>query len=114
MCRVPFTLSLLLSLILVVTAQGMAFSRGQAPAQGQMILCTAQGAVRIFTDADGRPTSPPQLCAEGVQALFAVGVDAPVAAQPPFGFSGKAPQLFQARGAHSPPPRLSARDPPRS
>lgn len=105
-------LALVFSVILTVTAQGLAFARGQAPAEGRMILCTGQGAVTIFTDADGRPTSPPQLCADGALALFALSPLKPVEPICPTALSD--PGQPMPPGTRSPAgrPALSARDPP--
>ncbi len=112
--RSPPSLSaLLLSLILAVTAQGMAFARGQAPAEGQMILCTGQGMVMVFTDADGRPTSPPQLCADGAQALLALNLVMPLVAFAPSGVSELVSWSGHQQGTPAHLPRRSARDPPR-
>lgn len=71
----PFALSLLL----VLTGQGVAVSRGMDAAVGQMVLCTGTGPVVVYMDADGQPTSPPHYCPDYAQTLLgAVAV-----AQPP-------------------------------
>ena len=104
--------AVVLSLILVVTAQGMAFARGQAPAEGQLILCTGQGAVMIFTDADGRPTSPPQLCVDGMQALFGFNLTCLAEAECPANLSHVDWPFAAESLLHAERPHLSARDPP--
>ncbi|THH36158.1 hypothetical protein E4Z66_13990 [Aliishimia ponticola] len=63
-------LSILFGFVLVLTAQGAAVARVSAPADGQIVLCTGHGTSVIYVDADGRPTSPPQLCFDAAQALF--------------------------------------------
>lgn len=71
--------ALMLSVILLITAQGMAFARSQAPADGQMVLCTGHGSLVVYVDGDGQPTTAPQLCSDAAQAFFSVAIDAPLA-----------------------------------
>lgn len=113
MRRWPTFLALMLSLALAVTAQGMAFARGQAPAEGWMVLCTGHGMVMVFTDAEGRPTSPPQLCVDGTQALLGLDLAAPVIALHPAGDTEIRARFVPVPAARLHLPRLSARDPPR-
>ena len=47
----------------------MAFARTQAPADGQIVRCAGHGAVVVFVDEEGQPTSAPQLCPDCTQAL---------------------------------------------
>lgn len=58
--------------VLIVTAQGMAFARGQPPAEGRIVLCTGHGAVVVYVDTDGVPTSPPELCADAFAVFSAL------------------------------------------
>jgi hypothetical protein len=60
-----------LCLLLALTGQASAQARGDAPAVGAIVLCLSHGAARVHVDADGRPTSPPQLCENAAEALFA-------------------------------------------
>lgn len=54
----PFALSLLV----VLTGQGVAESRGVDQAVGQMVLCTGTGPVVVYMDEDGQPTRAPHYC----------------------------------------------------
>ena len=49
--------SLLLACLMAFTAVHMGYIRGQAPAVGQMELCTGTGPVTVGVDADGKPAS---------------------------------------------------------
>lgn len=62
----------LLSVVLIIAGQGMAFAHTQAPAAGTVVLCTGHGSVTIFTDAEGQPTSAPHFCADCAPALLAI------------------------------------------
>ncbi len=62
--------------MLLLTAQGMAFARGHAPAEGKMVLCVGAASIIVFVDADGQPTSPPQLCADGFALFSAIAAPA--------------------------------------
>lgn len=79
-------LSLSVVVMLVLTGQAMAFARAQAPATGQMVICGGHGSYVVYTDAEGRPTSPPQLCSDcltlmaGLVPDVTVGVAHPMTA----------------------------------
>jgi len=60
-----------LCLMLALTGQAMAFARAQAPAEGQVRLCTGHGSFVLYVDEDGQPTSPPQLCVDCLHLLLA-------------------------------------------
>ena len=66
--RISF--ALILSAALALTAQTMAHSRGAAMAEGQMVLCTGTGAVTVYFDAEGNPTSAPHICPDCALSLF--------------------------------------------
>jgi len=50
--------------ILVIGTLQMAYASGQAPAVGEMELCTGHGAVTVGIDADGNPTGEIFYCPE--------------------------------------------------
>lgn len=54
--------SALLALTLVLTSHAMATARGAAVATGQMVICTGEGTITVFTDADGAPVAAPHIC----------------------------------------------------
>lgn len=70
------TLALMLSFASVVLAS----ARGNAPAVGEIVICSGFGTHAIAVDADGNPTGPAHICPDGVSAF--VSVDAPVPDQP--------------------------------
>ncbi|WP_254429185.1 MULTISPECIES: hypothetical protein [unclassified Ruegeria] len=81
----PFALSLLVTL----TGQGFAVSRGVDAAVGQMVLCTGSGPVVVYVDAEGQPTQAPHFCPDfALTVLGAVSMaeaaipDAPKQPQP--------------------------------
>ncbi|WP_152541043.1 hypothetical protein [Sulfitobacter noctilucae] len=55
-------LSLTLALLLALTSQAMAVTRGASAATGQMVLCIGSGSVTVYTDAEGAPTAAPHIC----------------------------------------------------
>jgi hypothetical protein len=63
---------LVLALCLALTSGAMAVARGQAPAVGQIVLCTGLGVVSVGIDAEGNPTGPAHICPYCVLAAFAV------------------------------------------
>lgn len=69
MTRISTLWAIVLSFALIFAGQGMAFARTQAPADGQMVLCTGHGSFVVYVDEDGQPTSAPQLCTDCSQAL---------------------------------------------
>ncbi len=54
----PFALSLLV----ILTGQSFAASRGMDVAVGHMVLCTGNGPVVVYVDAEGQPTQAPHFC----------------------------------------------------
>ncbi|WP_245222580.1 hypothetical protein [Ruegeria sp. HKCCSP351] len=67
-----------LSLLLVLTGQGLAMSRGMDKAVGQMVLCTGTGPVVVYMDENGQPTAPPHYCPDyAISLLGAVAVAQP-------------------------------------
>ncbi|WP_037310588.1 hypothetical protein [Ruegeria halocynthiae] len=101
-----------LSLLVILTGQGVAASRGMNRAVGQMVLCTGSGPVVVYSDAEGQPTKAPHFCPEyAVNLLGAVIVAAlavphtPRTAQP-------APLRCAGNLIALPVPRRPARAPP--
>ncbi len=66
----------MLSLLVVLTGQGLAASRGMDRAVGHMVLCTGTGPVVVYMDAEGQPTRPPHYCPD--YALSVLGAIAEV------------------------------------
>ncbi|WP_170417933.1 hypothetical protein [Ruegeria atlantica] len=62
----PFALSLLV----VLTGQGVAASRGLDRAVGHMVLCTGTGPVVVYMDAEGQPTRAPHFCPDYALTLL--------------------------------------------
>ncbi len=71
------TLCLGLIALLVLTSVALGTARGQAPAEGQLVICSGHGTKVIWVDGEGQPTQAPHYCADCVLSLIAVG---PVAA----------------------------------
>jgi hypothetical protein len=69
------TLPFVVSLLVLLTGQGVAASRGMETAVGQMILCTGDGPVVVYTDADGQPTQPPHFCPDYAMTLLGAVLD---------------------------------------
>ncbi|NOE18820.1 hypothetical protein GS634_11880 [Ruegeria atlantica] len=101
-----------LSLLLVLTGQGLAVSRGMDRAVGQMVLCTGTGPVVVYMDEDGQPTAPPHYCPDYALSLMgAVAV-----AQPPMPMAPERAQIAPLRHLVNqialPVPGTPARAPP--
>ena len=64
-----------MALTIAVANVGLGQERAMAPAEDLRILCAGNSLVTIYVDASGRPTSPPQVCADRVLALSAVMPD---------------------------------------
>lgn len=72
------SLPFVLSLLLVLTGQSVAASRGVDAAVGQMVLCTGKGPVIVYMDENGQPTKPPHFCPEfALTLLGAIAVAQP-------------------------------------
>ena len=69
-------LPVILSLLLVLTGQSIAVSRGVDMATGQMVLCTGNGPVVVHVDANGQPTAPPHYCPDYALTLLGAVADA--------------------------------------
>ena len=63
-------LALAISLLVILTGQGVAVSRGMDRAVGQMVLCTGTGPVVVYMDEDGHPTKAPHYCTDYALSLL--------------------------------------------
>ncbi|CUH47296.1 hypothetical protein [Ruegeria atlantica] len=71
-------LPFVLSLLVVLTGQGIAASRGVDRAVGHMVLCTGSGPVVVYMDAEGQPTKAPHFCPDyALNLLGAVSIAEP-------------------------------------
>lgn len=75
-------LPLVLSLLVCLTGQGVAASRGVDVAVGQMVLCTGTGPVVVYMDADGQPVKAPHYCPDYALTLLGAVVPEEAAVQP--------------------------------
>lgn len=75
----PFTCFALV-LLLGYASVVLATARGQAPAVGEMVICSGFGTHVVQVDANGNPTGPAHICPDGVASF--VSVDAPVPVLP--------------------------------
>jgi hypothetical protein len=111
--RARFLLIWVLCGLMAATGQTMAAARGAAAATGQMVICTGQGPVTVYTDAEGQPTGAPHLCPdcvlnhfqallpEATQALRAQGSSETLASAAPALVASGGSQWHQPR---APPP----------
>lgn len=77
-------LPLVLSLLVILTGQGVAASRGLDRAVGHMVLCTGDGPVVVYMDADGQPTQAPHFCPDHALTLLgAIALADPVLPEAP-------------------------------
>ncbi|MFD1882240.1 hypothetical protein [Paracoccus pacificus] len=77
--RLWFRLALIC--ILILTGQSLAVARGQARADGQIVICAGTAYTTIWVDRDGKPVEQPHLCPDmalGLMAAVAVPQDAVV------------------------------------
>ncbi|SDL80739.1 hypothetical protein SAMN04488026_11173 [Aliiruegeria lutimaris] len=63
--------SLLLVLSIGLSTVGFGVARGQAPATGQMVICTGMGTVTLSVDAEGNPVETHVLCPDAALVSFA-------------------------------------------
>ena len=52
-------LAIALSLVMVLTAHSASAMMGMRDAAGQMVICTGEGTMTVYVDAEGQPTTPP-------------------------------------------------------
>ena len=105
--------SLLLVLSLGLSTVGFGVARGQAPADGQMVICTGHGIVTISVDADGNPVESYMLCPDAALVFHAaLTLEPPIVLPAEMSLAGldwpattTAPHVF-------PPLTLGARGPP--
>jgi len=108
-----FTLALLIALTLA-TSLAAGVARGHADSVSRMELCTGRGPVMVHLDEEGRPTAPPELCPDGIVALFAAVSAVPLVATRSLGRrvplapvparTGAACSIWIDDRARSPPP----------
>ncbi len=105
-------LPFLLSLLVILTGQSVAESRGIDRAVGQMVLCTGTGPVVVYMDADGQPTQAPHYCPDYALALLGA-VHQAQADIPPAPVLAQPEPTRRDRGQISAPlPQRPARAPP--
>ena len=63
------SLAIALCLLLGITGQAMAYARGTAPATDQAVICFGHILKTVYLDAEGQPTTPPQLCGDCANLL---------------------------------------------
>ncbi|NDR57381.1 hypothetical protein [Aliiruegeria sabulilitoris] len=63
--------SLMLVLALGLSTVGFGVARGQAPAVGQMVICTGMGIVTLSVDAEGSPVETHTLCPDAALVSLA-------------------------------------------
>lgn len=90
-------LALALSLLVVVTGQAMAASRGMNAAVGQMVICTGTGPIVVMVDENGQPTQAPAYCPDYALALLGAIIPEDVSAIPQVPL--EMPALARIRGA---------------
>ncbi|WP_170106750.1 hypothetical protein [Rhodovulum imhoffii] len=110
--RPRFLVAFALAVSLVLASLSLAAARGQAPAAGQVQICTGMGVQAVPVDAEGKPAGNAHVCPDGVSAIAAVAL--PVL---PSGVDGCAdgeslclPRVLGGTGTACPFPQ--ARDPP--
>ncbi|NOD77029.1 MULTISPECIES: hypothetical protein [unclassified Ruegeria] len=105
-------LPFVVSLLLMLTGQGVAMSRGMDTAVGQMVLCTGTGPVVVYMDESGRPTAPPHYCPDYALSLMgAIAAAYPPMPAPPE-LSQPAPLRDVGNQIALPVPHTPARAPP--
>ena len=66
-----------LILSLGFSSLGFGMARGQAPAAGEMVLCTGNGIVTVSIDADGTPVESHTLCPDAALAFWVATASPP-------------------------------------
>ena len=106
-----YIFSLLLACLMAFTAVHMGYIRGQAPAVGQMELCTGTGPVTVGVDAEGKPASLHYCPDCALTLLAAVAPWQPDTYAPSHQSTAYFPTVtWKARSADA--PRACARAPP--
>ena len=104
--------AIVLTVLLILTGQGLAMARGSAGPVGQTVLCAGSGPVIVYLDADGNPTGPPHFCPDFALHVMAVAL-LPVQEMPPQWPHAAAPGLPAAKaGAGRALRSFHARAPP--
>lgn len=63
-------LAVVMSLLVLLTGQGMAATRGMDAAVGHMVICTGTGPVVVMVDENGQPTKAPAYCPDYALSLL--------------------------------------------
>ncbi len=105
-------LAIVLSLLVVLTGQGVAASRGVGEAVGQMVLCTGDGPVLVYMDETGQPVKPPHYCPDFALNLLGAVLDDPLSVPPAPGRANPALQRDAGNLIALPLPQTPARAPP--
>lgn len=101
-----------LSLLVILTGQGFAASRGIDHVAGQVVLCTGGGPVVVYVDAEGQPTRAPHYCPDFALNLLGAIHEAPTAVPSAPSNALPAPLLQSQDLIAAPLPRHPARAPP--
>lgn len=75
---VRYSIAALLAALITLTGLSLASGRGMSRAAGQIVLCTGQGPIAVWVDADGQPVDRTALCPDQTLALLGA-LDIPAA-----------------------------------
>lgn len=105
-------LRLILIVVLLLTAQGLAAARGQARVAGEMVLCAGGKLITVLVDDQGRPVERLVICPD--MALSLMSATAVVTPEPTLSETVLflPSQVPDARGTGRDAPIAQARDPP--
>ena len=107
----PFV-ALMLSLVVVLTAQTAAIARGQAPADDRIVLCIGLGTATVWLDEDGNPTSAPHICPDAALTFVHALLPVPALPEPAGLWVTLAVAMPAPAIGTAPPPVAQARGPP--
>lgn len=78
MKRLGTIFALSLAMMLALTSLTLAVARGQAPAVGEVVICTGMGLQVLHLDAEGNPVGAPHVCPDGIASFIAADAPMPV------------------------------------